>query len=510
MDCEFELLATDGVVGFFNSCEVIEIFGFDETKKPFNIFTLITFEHSNQVEKETLLTDKLQTFLESSSVKWGIIKKIIKVDKALKLHKSLVLNKGYSLNSKVLEVGQLNFSKKQYVQKGNFFTAPQLNYVLKNNFHNGSYLIEGFNEDKSRLDFLFNNPERLDDFNEKIKKIIPIRLGNVSDRIGNVIFQFPINIFHVETSLSQSGESLTIDLSFHQELKEKPQLQIIAEHQFDNSILNFITQGLDGKNTINISTENVVDFKIINKKSNIILYSDNLNAIGNVVTQGTIFTQQNRVFHIDGVKFEVQAGSQSNFNVGQIDKGNFRKWALNRIYDQELNALENSKSFIQYFGGTGEDKKALIDIQSLIQRYGNHGVYIWDPYLSATDIKNTLYHSQYCDVQLKAITGLKQKNNKTEVIQDMVDAFEEDDKDLLLCNLEVRGRVGASGYDFHDRFIIFPLEKAKVWSLGISVNQLGKSHHIFQEVKHSQHILNAFNKLWNELNNEDCLVWKTT
>jgi hypothetical protein len=510
MDCEFEFLATDGVVGFFNSCEVIEIFGFDETKKPFNIFTLITFEHSNQLEKETLLTDKLQTFIRSNTIKWGIIKKIIKVDEAVRLYKSLFLNKGYDLNGKVLEVGNLNFSNKQYVQKGNFFTSPQLNYVLKNNFHNGSYLIEGFNEEKSRLDFLFNNPEMLDDFNEKIKKIIPIRLGNVSDRIGNVIFQFPINIFHVETSLSQSDTNLTIDLFFHQKLSEKPQLQIIAENKFDSSVLNFTTQDLDDKTIVNISTKNVVDFKIINKNNNLILYSDNLNAVGSVVAQGTMFSQQNRVFHIDGVRFDVKAGSQSNFNVGKIDKGNFKKWAANRIYDQELNELEKSKSFIQYFGNTGEDEKALRDIRKLIQQHGEHGVYIWDPYLSARDIKNTLYHSQYCDVELKAITGLKQKNNKTEVIQDMVNSFEEDDKELLLCNLEVRGKVGTSGYDFHDRFLIFPLEKAKVWSLGISVNQLGKSHHILQEVKHSQHILNAFNKLWNELSHEDCIVWKTT
>lgn len=49
-----------------------------------------------------------------------------------------------------------------------------------------------------------------------------------------------------------------------------------------------------------------------------------------------------------------------------------------------------------------------------------------------------------------------------------------------------------------------------VWSLGISVNQLGKSHHILQEVKHAQHILNAFNELWDLLDNEECLVWKNS
>ena len=91
----------------------------------------------------------------------------------------------------------------------------------------------------------------------------------------------------------------------------------------------------------------------------------------------------------------------------------------------------------------------------------------------------------------------------------MFQEFEKDEKEFLFLNLEVRGRIGSHGYDFHDRFLIFPLEKPRVWSLGISVNQLGASHHILQEVKNAQHILNAFDKLWNELSNEECLVWKS-
>ena len=56
--------------------------------------------------------------------------------------------------------------------------------------------------------------------------------------------------------------------------------------------------------------------------------------------------------------------------------------------------------------------------------------------------------------------------------------------------------------------IIFPSEKPKVWSLGASINQLGESHHILQEVKNAQHIVNAFDKLWEELSSEECLIWK--
>ena len=77
--------------------------------------------------------------------------------------------------------------------------------------------------------------------------------------------------------------------------------------------------------------------------------------------------------------------------------------------------------------------------------------------------------------------------------------------------LEVRCQHGNYGFSFHDRFLIFISEEntAKVWSLGTSINSLGGAHHIVQEVNHPQHIVNAFEQLWNALDNKDCLVWNS-
>ena len=51
-------------------------------------------------------------------------------------------------------------------------------------------------------------------------------------------------------------------------------------------------------------------------------------------------------------------------------------------------------------------------------------------------------------------------------------------------------------------------KKPQVWSLGTSVNSLGKSHHIIQSVSHPQPIVDAFEELWDKLSVEECLVWK--
>ncbi len=83
-------------------------------------------------------------------------------------------------------------------------------------------------------------------------------------------------------------------------------------------------------------------------------------------------------------------------------------------------------------------------------------------------------------------------------------------------NLEFRLQHGSYGWSFHDRFLIFPEvngseeinSKVEAWSLGTSINSLGKAHHIVQKVANPRNILDAFNELWAELNNINCLVSK--
>lgn len=78
-------------------------------------------------------------------------------------------------------------------------------------------------------------------------------------------------------------------------------------------------------------------------------------------------------------------------------------------------------------------------------------------------------------------------------------------------NLEFRCQHHNFGWKFHDRFLIFPSPSGepKVWSLGISVNGLGKEHHILQLVSNPQNIIDAFNDLWSQLNHEECVIWRS-
>ena len=77
--------------------------------------------------------------------------------------------------------------------------------------------------------------------------------------------------------------------------------------------------------------------------------------------------------------------------------------------------------------------------------------------------------------------------------------------------LEYRTRYGPQGWEFHDRFLIFPAaaDGPQAWSLGTSINSLGLAHHILQRVSNGALIAAAFDELWAALDQPQHLVWKS-
>lgn len=498
---DFDFLLADGNVGFYNKCEVIEIFGINTNdNKTFNIFTLIVFEDTTQCESEEFITQKLESFKQRKDLKWGIKKRIISLEKVRSIFNDLKNEGLFKITDEIL-TGQLQFSNKQYIQPNDSFISPQLNNVLKNNFHTGSHLIEGFDNTKENTRFLLDNPELLNDFSEKVSQIIPISIGSLSDRLGNVIFQFPINIFKIQVLTLGINEGFQLDFAFNPRLEKEPALQVIAKTTLDNAVLDCVVQDIKNNTPVLMNTHEAVELKVFNKENNLIVYKNSFVTVKNIVISSGIVNPQNRFFSVGDKQYRISVTHARLPNtIGEQDNKQ-SNWIYNRKYDQELKGLEQSKSFIQYKRASKD--KAINDIRELINQHGRDGVYLWDPYLSALDIKNTLYFCKSTNVELKAITAKKGCKSSD------VNEFKKDDKEYLLLNLEVRKQSGNHGDKFHDRFLIFPLEKPKVWSLGTSVNSLGKDHHIMQEVQHAQHILNAFNELWEELNHEECLVWKS-
>jgi len=517
MDDKFDFLLNKANIGIYNKCEIIEIFGFNKEKKEaFNIYTLIVFENTKQKNMNEMMTNKLQSFKGHKKISWGIKRTIIDIEKVQQLYMDILEKNEYQIDNS-LNIGKLKLLPEQYVPpRESMHKAIQINNILKNNFHNGSYILEFFDEEKQNIDFLLNDPVLLNNFSETVNAILPIKVGTLSDRLGNVIFQFPINSFKLLHSSMVNKKLPNPKFNgFIIEIlpqKEKFDIKNLLIHIYEENSDKIIERHKLIEVTNTISEIKLDDsfktyFELIDKNTQLLLYRFRIFIMKQGIISFNIAEHQNRVFNIYDEKEKLQVFTNTSHSVlGKTKEKPFNEWIADRVYEEQLNELEESKSFIQYF--ENQEDKALKDIRELINKYGERGVYLWDPYLSAIDIKKTFYYAKNTYMPMKAISGLKQHQSKEEAKKDMFDEFQKDKKEFLFLDLEVRGKIGSNGYDFHDRFLIFPLEKPRAWSLGISVNQLGKSHHILQKVENAQHILNAFNKLWDELDSEECLIWK--
>jgi hypothetical protein len=208
--------------------------------------------------------------------------------------------------------------------------------------------------------------------------------------------------------------------------------------------------------------------------------------------------------------------------------------------------LARERRFVQYKPDPSqqlvEHEKALGDVRLLINQHGEKGAWLWDPYLSADDILNTLFYCHFPDSDLRALTagyvppaeGQPPRRNLS--YMDRLRAcspgwlarrdtpspgmtfaerqraiFEGTKSNLLGLRLEYRARTWSAGWAFHDRFLIFPITArgALAWSLGTSINSLGRQHHILQQVDDGQLVMDAFLELWDKLDQQENFVWKT-
>lgn len=268
----------------YNHCEIIEIFGIKD-KDIFNIYTLITAQNSQTFqEKQSYLTKKLGDF-NFKNIKWGIQKTIIPLSKAINLFDSLcqVKPKDKKINisnNNFVSIGELQLLEKIFVEPNKDTIAhcgkSQLNYILKNNFHNGSYIFDFFDRTKEYCNFLLKKSELLNTFNEKLNKIVPIQIENISDRLGNIIFQLPINAINIHIDSEKIGDDVnfknTINVKINclnDKLNSKDFIISLSEEKDGETINHAISE-----NTLSATSKNLTSptITITHKDSGLIFY----------------------------------------------------------------------------------------------------------------------------------------------------------------------------------------------------------------------------------------------
>ena len=505
-------------IGNFKCIELFEVIGIKDSNPPFNIFSLaVAHETDLPLTKKEKITPNLIKLKADKSLKFGVFKRIVSIEDFVNIISDLVTTEANEDDGNKLCYGHLKAIPPVYVpalERGkNEFLG-----LLKNNFFGGSHLFEWFDESKEYVTPLMENLAALDDLSGKLQEYLPIKIGTHSDRLGNIIVQIPCAAvaFAIERRDEHSHRLLS-NLAVSPHFSEINFSGIFWREQH-GSIIDFQKIPL-------VVGENIIPFQQINgsgyyavwdESNQIICAGGEVRFLLEQINLAINMQEQiQRIFKLpDGTEQRIDICVQtSQSHIGNNAK-DYRYWVSNRLLKIEKHDLHNSLKLRQFKRDMRQE--AFDFIRELIEKYGKNGIYLWDPYLNAKDLLETVFFSPYANSPIKALTGLKlapQENKTSSYKADLANEINQAIRqaswlNLIFVNAD-RSKVG----DFHDRFIIFPQaidEPVRAWSLGTSVNSLGKSHHIIQEVEDGQIIADVFEEMWEQsINDEDNIIWKS-
>lgn len=527
---EIERLTKDGVLGFYTHFEVTEVFAHQKgCAVPVNVFSLFVAEDrgSDPCYDPVFLGSHIK-LKGLNNWNFGVIRYLRTISGVLDGLENYQKTSKWCMSGKLMNVDDLETTPTQFVPADTTVVAPW-NNVLKNNFWNGSYVVELANYEKTSLKPLFENPPLLQDLSNHIQRVAPLRIASLSDRLGHIAFQFPITAVVASFAQQRVSGDVVATLAWHPTASPR-MLRATIDMQEDDVVTGFGSAVIGNGSTIIKTSSGQGRQRAIlwDEQNEVLLGATGSTAfINTIVTNMQVVEPEPRVFTIPGKnqgQKPVRIGlSRSNKFVVGDDQEKQQKWINRRIYTDEADRLARERRFIQYRPkGSKVDahEAALTDLHFLLRKYGEEAAWLWDPYLSAKDILQTLFYCPHFGSDLRALTGGKVPNecSDTHSAQNKQAGFCKAQQEVFTnsqtnwhgVRLEYRVRSDDAGWPFHDRFLIFPVKDggAHVWSLGTSVNSFGSIHHILQKVGDGQLVMDAFVELWNQLDQPQHLIMK--
>lgn len=517
---EYDELISCKSLGNYNCCEMISVFLWNRKERSAaNIYTIFSFEERATVEETSENVGAFKQITDKYSV--GVQKKVFEVSKVRSIFEKLCTGRKkqvIDIGDGDLQVGHLEAVPKVFIQQDSTLEKV-VNKVLKNNFRNGSYIIDFFDIDKTVLNIWTTQDfKKLTDI---IYDKIPIDLFSLSDRMGNFVFQFPSLNVRTSYHTNETETSLAYHVAFREQCEEDDQFILMSEGVSDESTVAFGTQifdsnGCDATFTVGDASRVCKTTVIDIKKQLILLRQDTsfMREMSTIMEMGSQYGEQRLIYDEKGsVVAAFEPVWAENIHVGPPVFRMRDDYIKKRQYDRRVEELYKRAEFRQYGRGM-QSQKALDDVIMLMDRVKTGKVYLWDPYLTVEDLLHTWYFTKSMNVKLYAITSSEIAEKSKMCTDDWIIQQQEimnKRSNHYGVHVELRCQRGNFGYPFHDRFLMNLSEDSRepqVWSLGTSVNSLGKKHHVIQSVEHPQILVDAFEELWEELSNPKCLVWK--
>ena len=415
-------LIAPGVLGFYTHFEVTEIIAFDDAAcSAINIFTIVTVEarQTKSPQIEGFLNHKRIKLKSLNGWSFGVMRYAQPISELIPALKILSNTGEWKQSGTSLKIGNLSPLPPQFVPPDSNNTVP-LNCVLKNNFWNGSHVFEWVDKEKLALHPFFDDPRRLQELSEAVQSFVPLRLASISDRLGNLLIQLPVTVLMSKFRHSTNSNGLLVELAWHPNATARP-LQANCDLEFDGVICGYMSSAIQAPEThIPMPHGQGMNRGVIwDEQHQTILSATGTFSFINTISLGMhisepeprVFVTKQKGGELKSYRINLSSASIKSL-IGEPDNGTNGGWTQKRIYTNELNRLTKERRFVQYKPKSEPRKisheNALKDIRHLINLYGEKGVWLWDPYLSAHDILETLFHCIHSGAVLRALTSINE------------------------------------------------------------------------------------------------------
>ncbi|WP_238223706.1 VPA1262 family N-terminal domain-containing protein [Methylorubrum aminovorans] len=389
----------------------------------------------------------------------------------------------WSLSGHALQVGNLRPEPLMFAPPDGTVTVP-LNKVLKNNFWAGSYVFRLLNREKLHFAPFFADRRRLQQLSDAVSAAVPMAFAGLADLLGDVLIQVPVTVVVPSVDVPRDAVDLSLNATWSPGSTPRP-LSAAARAKWDELLTGAALSGrfqeaacisVDGR-------RQPVESEMWDAETGTILSATAPTAIlRRVSVNGHVQQHEPRLFaavdpDTERREVRIRLAHTTTTTVGEDDGQDANYWLARRHDLEERRRLEETRDFVQYrpaSGSSRERARALADIRFLIDRHGERGVDLWDPYLTGNDILQTLFWCPHSAVPLRGLTDGRDPPRavpsgpagepEPEAPEAPRASFADRQRGILTrdggnlegLRLEYRNSRGPGGWAFHDRFLIFP------------------------------------------------------
>ena len=529
---ELNMLLQHGNLGYYDYCEVVQIVLFSDTNV-INYYTNIDFSPKNKTEIPFAYVTERPVSV-TKNYKLAISRYTISVEQFMILYCDAAKNGIWKYDGKEVRIDDAFIADKKFIPEsdptgGQYNIFVPLEYGLYGSNFMGNYYIHELFSKKTMLHEILQE-DTIQRIQSEMKKCkLNYRLDKMQDRMGNVVCKFAVEIL---TSIPKSLGERGIEFDFSLNRKEAPHrycLHVFQEH--DGVIYkNVVDDDFDCSSVRVNPNQSKTTISVLDTTTGLTLFCGRFDysVYSNYysqITPPTIVAQlpNQRTLHFDDhddvVKLPNVQMMGPVYAFCEMEMSSQRKL---RLDDEWFCKQGYLKAYT-----LNEHEKAIRDIVSIINSnliWDLQELWIIDPYLCADDLISTALRCAKKGIIVKALNSYSIIHNNKDTRESMdassFEVFRKTQHDKLQTvlgketdiKLEYRAVRNGHGVPFHDRYIMlkYTLNKDRVWSLGASINSIGKCHSIIQIVEAPEALLSLFDKLWIQTDNGECLLFSNT